>query len=276
MDRFGVRDAWELGKFFSILKEHDGRQERFDGPRSRPPKTLHETLNYRPSIMAERIKYVRLIFTWFTSESISAGQIASRLNDLGVSPVFAPLWRQGIVKYLLANPLYVGDPAYNKRSDSRFMEFREGHVKAASRKTYRKHGESDQIRPEKPEFAAMVDPEVFEKAQAKLAAIKTREYRAAKPACLWLKEFVVCAKCGKPMKAQPGNQRNGLSPGYLCSEYGRWGTRAPSGCACFRVEHDLLESLVLDYLTQTAPQIKNQVSVGRALRPPFRQGEAPA
>jgi hypothetical protein len=31
---------------------------------------------------------------------------------------------------------------------------------------------------------------------------------------------------------------------------------ALSGCGHFRVEHDLLESLVLDYLTQTAPQIK--------------------
>jgi len=29
-----------------------------------------------------------------------------------------------------------------------------------------------------------------------------------------------------------------------------------SGCGHFRVEHELLESLVLDYLTQTAPQVK--------------------
>ena len=40
----------------------DGRQERFDGPRNRPPKALHETLKHRPSIVKERVKYLKLIF----------------------------------------------------------------------------------------------------------------------------------------------------------------------------------------------------------------------
>jgi hypothetical protein len=102
----------------------------------------------------------------------------------------------------------------------------------------------------------MVAPEIFDKAQAKLAVTKTRAYRAPKTASLWLRGFVVCAKCGKPMRGLSGNPGNGLQPGYVCAEYGRWGTRAPSGCGHFRVEHELLESLVLDYLTQTAPQIK--------------------
>ena len=35
----------------------DGRQERFDGPRNRPPKALNEVLKYRPSIVEERVKY---------------------------------------------------------------------------------------------------------------------------------------------------------------------------------------------------------------------------
>ena len=126
----------------------DGRRERFDGKRNRPPKALHETLKYRPSIIDERVKYVRLIFKWYTTESITAGQIATRLNDLGVSPVFGPLWHQGVVKYLLANPVYVGRPTYNKQSNSRFMEFSDGQVKTAERKPSRKHAESDQIRPE--------------------------------------------------------------------------------------------------------------------------------
>ncbi len=112
----------------------DGRRERFDGKRNRPPKALHETLKYRPSIVAERVKYVKLIITWYTTESISAGQIANRLNDLGVSPVFGPLWHQGVVKHLLSNPIYVGKPTYNKQSNSRFMEFSNGQVKTAERK----------------------------------------------------------------------------------------------------------------------------------------------
>ena len=203
----------------------DGREERFDGKKNRPPKALHETLKYRPSLIAERIKYVLLIFKWFITEAITAGQIASRLNDLGVSPVFGPLWHQGVVKYLLANPIYVGRPTYNKQSNGRFMEFSNGQVRAADRKSARKHHESDHIRPDGDEFAPMVDPETFDRAQAKLVAAKSRAYRAPRTAFLWLRGFVVCAKCGKPMRGLSGNAHNGLQPGYICAEYGRWGKR---------------------------------------------------
>ena len=235
----------------------DGRRERFDGKGNLPPKALHETLKYRPSIVAERIKYVILIYKWFTTESISAGQIAARLNDLGVSPVYGPLWHQGVVKYILANQVYTGHPVYNKQSNSRFMEFVDGQVKTADRsKPARKRAKSDQVRPEQPEFPAIVEPEVFDQAQAKLTATKTLAHRAPKTAHLWLKGFVICAKCNKPMRAQSGNERNGLAPSYICAGYGRWGTRNPTGCGHFRVEHDEVESLVLDYLVDVAPQLK--------------------
>ena len=188
-------------------------------------RRLHETLKYRPSIIAERLKYVVLIFTWYVTESISPGKIAARLNDLGVSPVFGPLWHQGVVKYLLSNPVYVGHPTYNKASGSRFMEFCGGQVKAVNGKKTRTRDQSDQIRPDALEFAAIIDPEVFDKAQAKLAAIKTRAYRAPRTASLWLKGFVYCATCGKPMRGNNGTAGNGQEPGYLCTEYGRWGKR---------------------------------------------------
>jgi hypothetical protein len=97
-----------------------------------------------------------------------AGQIAARLNDLGVSPVYGPLWHQGVVKCLLSNIIYTGYPVYNKASNSRFMEFVDGQVKTADRsKPARKRAESDQVRPDEPEFPAIVEPEVFDQAQAK-------------------------------------------------------------------------------------------------------------
>jgi len=216
-----------------------------------PPKALHETLKYRPSIVAERVKYVKLVFKWFTTESISAGQIASRLNDLGVSTVYGPLWHQSVIKHMLANPVYIGRPTYNKESAGRFMEFSDGQVRAVDRKTRRRH-KADQISPDEDEFPPVIAPEVFKKAQTKLAATKKRAYRAPKNAHLWLKGFLVCSRCGKPMRAQSGNKRNGLAPGYICAEYGRWGSRAPSGCGHFRVEHDMIEAVVLEYLADVA------------------------
>ncbi|MBN2022972.1 MAG: recombinase family protein [Pirellulales bacterium] len=237
----------------------EGRRERFDGKRNVPPKALHETLKYRPSIVAERIKYVKRIFKWFTTESISAGQIAVRLNDLGVSTVYGPLWHQNTIKHLLTNPVYLGRPTYNKESGGRFMEFSNGQVRTAARKTDRPRDKADQIAPDKEEFPPVVAPEVFEKARAKLAATKKRVYRAPKNAHLWLKGLLVCSRCGKPMRAQSGNERNGLAPGYICAEYGRWGSRAPHGCGHFRVEHDLVETLVRDYLAEVVPQLQTFV-----------------
>jgi len=234
----------------------DGRQERFDGKRNRPPKALHETLRYRPSIIAERVKYVKLIFKWWVTEAISAGQIAARLNELGISPVFGPLWHSAVIKYLLSNRVYIGKPTYNKASTSRFAEFSGGRVTEAKRGVSRQHAEADQIEPEKDEFKPMVPVEMFEQAQAKLAATKTREYAAPKTASLWLRGLVICAQCGKPMIGQAGSPKNGLEPGYLCAEYGRWGTKAPTGCGHFRVEHVHLEAAVLDYLVEEAPQVK--------------------
>jgi hypothetical protein len=225
----------------------DGRQERFDGKKNRPPKALHETLKYRPSIIAERIKYVILIFQWFTTEAISPGQIATRLNDLGVSPVYGPLWHRSMVKYLLTNGVYRGRPIFNKASSSRFMEYVDGQVKTANRtKVSRKRDESDQIRSEEQEFPPIIDGEVFGKAQAKLAAAKKRTYRAPNTVQMWLKGYVYCATCLKSMRISQTH--------YLCSSYCRHGTR--SGCGHFRVEHDVVEKLVLDYLTETAPQLK--------------------
>ena len=74
----------------------------------------------------------------------------------------------------------------------------------------------------------------------------------------------MCGQCGKPMWGLWGNGRNSLAPGYICSQYRRWGKRAPSGCGHFFVEHDLLESLVLDYLTQAAPQVKQLLDAATA------------
>lgn len=149
--------------------------------------------------------------------------------------MFSPLWHQNVVKYLLANPVYVGRPTYNRQSNSRFMEFAGGQVKAAERKPARKRAQDDQIRPERSEFKPMIDPEVFDKAQAKLAGTKERAYKTPKTASLWLRGFVVCAKCGKPMRGLSGNPGNGLHPGCLCAEYGRWGKRAPFGRSPFPV-----------------------------------------
>ena len=148
---------------------------------------------------------------------------------------------------VLGNTIYLGRPTYNKASNSRFMEFVDGQVKTANRsKLYRKRSEADQIRSEEQEFSPIIDEAVFDKAQAKLAAAKKRTYRTPNNAQMWLKGLVVCGKCGKPMRIAQAH--------YVCSNYSRFGAR--SGCGHFSVEHELVETLVLDYLTIAKPKVK--------------------
>jgi hypothetical protein len=95
------------------------------------------------------------------------------------------------------------------------MEFVDGQVKTANRaEPSRKRTEADQIQSEE-QFTPIIEQEVFDKAQAKLAAAKKRAYRTPNTVHLWLKGFVVCGKCGKPMRIH--------SDGYLCANYARWG-----------------------------------------------------
>ena len=149
-------------------------------------------------------------------------------------------------------PICTGHPHYNKASTGRFVEFSSGQVKTAEKGVSRRHADADQIKPDSDEFKPMVPVEMFEQAQLKLAATKTREYAAPKTASLWLRGLVICAQFGKPMRGRSGTPTNRLKSGYVCSEYSRWATKAPSGCGHFQVEHELLESAVLDYLVEAA------------------------
>ena len=115
------KEKWRVvyeGHNRRLKVDSDGRTERFDGKRNRPPKELNDVLRLRPSIIAERVKYAKLIFLWFALENIAPGQIAARLNDLGVSPIFGPLWHRSIIRYMLANPAYLDHSPWNKASNS--------------------------------------------------------------------------------------------------------------------------------------------------------------
>jgi hypothetical protein len=160
----------------------DGRTERFDGKRNRPPKELNDVPRLRPSIIAERVKHARLIFVWFAIENIAPGQIAARLNDRGVSPLFGPLWHCSLIRGMLANPAYFGYPTWNKASNRRFVKFCGGQIKSVNgQKTGRKRAEADHFRPDEPEYKPLTDQETWDKVQNKLAVLGEK-YRAPKQA----------------------------------------------------------------------------------------------
>jgi DNA invertase Pin-like site-specific DNA recombinase len=250
----GHHDRWKVYP--------DGRRERFKGKDNAPAKDPSDTLRYRPSLEKDRVHVVRSIFKWYATESISPRQVADRLNEMGVSPIFGEAWHKIAVRNLLQNPIYIGRPTWNKRAGSRFYEFVEGQMREVVRvggkiKMARPRQASDFIAPDKPEFRPLISDRFWNRVQEKIRAARTgKKKRVGRTAELWLKPFLTCGRCDKPMRASGGVSNGRLWPSYFCGTYGTYGVNNPSGCHCHRVRHEVLERIVAVYLEEAAPQVQ--------------------
>ncbi len=244
----------------------DGSRERFTGKNNTPQKDAHDTMRIRPSIEHERVEWIKKIFEWYATEAISPGQIADRLNSLLVNPIFAKNWYKVLVSGILKNPAYIGLPTYNKHGGSRFYEFIGGKIQEVQRnaKMGRKRNQEDFVQPSSPEYPPIVPQETWNTVQRKLIKTSTKPHNAPNVAELWLRSFLVCGHCGAPMRASIGKYKDTTYPSYFCGTYGTYGKNNPTGCHCHRVKHDTLERIVLDYLEQTAPKIRELLKASQA------------
>jgi DNA invertase Pin-like site-specific DNA recombinase len=233
------------------------KQERFTGRNNFPAKDPTDTLRYRPTVEAERVKIVRQVFKWYAEESISPSRIATRLNELKIDPVFGAAWNKQKIKQLLRNPAYVGRPAWNKRGGSRFVEYVNGQVKKVEALKGRivlgrSRKPADFVQAVGSEYKPIIDPKVFDLVQRKLAASATaHDNPSRKPprtASFWLRGLVTCAHCGKPMRAWNSPGRGAGYRSYFCGTYGTFGKTNPTGCRSNRVKAEVLEAIVADYL----------------------------
>jgi hypothetical protein len=170
---------------------------------------------------------------------------------------------------MLRNPAYIGRPTWNKRGGSRFVEYVRGQIRELPRigaaKTGRKREAADMIALDKPQFAPIVDLKTWETVQAKSQrGSHGRRGRSNQTAELWLRPFLVCGHCMKPMRATRGVDKQRTWPSYFCGTYGTFGSDNPTGCHCHRVKHDRIEALVTDYIAKTKPQVSQLLSAVRA------------
>src|SRR5581483_6038788 len=115
------------------------------------------------------------------------------------------------------------------------------------------HEKQDWITPEEPIFPPIVDPEVFDKVQAKIAALPVKK-RSPKSAKMWLAGLIHCANCGRAMCGKK-DTRSG-KPLYICSTYvNARGPRKNCGCTCNIVHHDLIEEKLRAYLADAGVQL---------------------
>jgi DNA invertase Pin-like site-specific DNA recombinase len=253
---FNGHEKWRVewvGHFERWKIYPDGNREAFNGKDNFPAKDANDTLRYRPG-NSERLEVVRNIFHWYATEDVSPGQIATRLNKLGITTTVGDIWNKQIVRQLLLNPVYIGLPAWNKRGGSRFKEWVGGKIQDVTGKAGRTRQPEDYVQPEKPEFEPIIDLETWYAVQAKIVANKQGKKRSPQVSGLWLKGFLVCGKCNKPMHAC-GPQPRMEYGSYICGTYGTYGKDNPTGCRCHRVKHSILEALVQQYLEEVAPKI---------------------
>ncbi len=262
------KEKWRtlyVGHFDRWKVYPNGERERFKGKDNAPSKDPSDKLYLRPSIETRRLDVAREVFRWYATEAISAQQIAARLNQAKVDPVFGEHWDKMKIKQLLRNPIYIGLPTWNKRGGSRFVEYVAGDVRAVAKingavKLGRHRDATDYCQPDKPAFKPIIDAKTWKRVQEKLLEASDEQRgipkRAAKTDELWLKPFLVCGHCGRGMRATRGEspKYNKSWPSYFCGTYGTYGKDNPTGCHCHRIKHDFIEGLILDYVRETCPK----------------------
>ncbi|QDV84560.1 recombinase family protein [Stieleria magnilauensis] len=231
----------------------DGRKEQFNGRGNMPASDPTDELRFRPGC-EKRLGVIRQIFGWYATEDISPHKIATRLNDAGIVNAYNNNWNKVGVRSLLANPVYVGLPAWNKRGRPRFKEYVNGQIQDVTDKKTRRRDPSEFVQPDSVEFEPIVTGDVWDKVQEKLSASSQKAKRPSQVANLWLKRFLVCGGCGKPMVACAPQGRTTYGS-YICGNYNTFGKENPTGCRCHRVKHSVLEALVEKYLEEVDPQL---------------------
>lgn len=250
------KEKWRVvyeGHYQRVKITPDGMRVQYDGKDNFPVREHGETLRLVPSIITQRIETVRNIFKWYATEAISLRGICTRLNEMGIDPVFGKGWYSSKLRPLLENPVYVdGVASWNKVGHGRFLEFVDGGLQKVERskgrvKAGRVRDSSDHITSDTP-GEGLISQETWDLVQAKLKGIITPP-KAPKNPQLWLAGFLYCAHCGKPMHAWHSKKEKACS--YTCGSYRLMGKSNPYGCRLHRTQQKVIERLIDRYLAET-------------------------
>lgn len=236
----------------------DGRQERYDGNRNLPRTEKGQRYELRPSLDKAKLAIVREVYALFDGQSIALNRLARRLNDLGIQHHYGKPWEAHHVRALLSNPLYVGKMSWSKLGSSRFYErAADGGLRAVEAKGFRRRPATDWvISPQL--FSPVVDEELFDRVQKKLAAAKGAT-KAPRSADLWLAGLVFCGHCGRRMRAH--NMRG--CKRYICSTHTKIASTGSSTCNTNSISHQQLEGCVREHLEKRGHELSAVLKAAR-------------
>ncbi len=175
----------------------------------------------RVAVNEEEAVVVQKIFLWFATEDIGIRGIAERLNAAGIpTKKRRGWWHRQVIRQILANPVYKGEWIY--RSGGR-----------------RGGGEEPREKVVIP-VPPLVSPEVWEKAQEKLAHIRRLWAGKGKRSYL-LSGLLTCGDCGLPMAGVFASFWGERKRRYTCAR----SRPGPRGCRPAKfVAAEVLEEIV--------------------------------
>ncbi|MBX3387410.1 MAG: recombinase family protein [Phycisphaeraceae bacterium] len=183
---------------------------------------------------AERVETVRVIFR-LCVEGVGLKGIADELNRRGVMSPRGKLWQHTTVRAIILNPVYRGDLVWNRRTESKFYEVRQGRadrVKGRECSGRVKHTDKDDWIVRENAVPPIVDRAIWDKAQAAAMDRASKCSGAGKQEGRWLLSGVMrCACCGQPywgLVKRKGRGCKGLGKEvrtgyYVCAGHSRMG-----------------------------------------------------
>ena len=142
----------------------------------------------------ENADNVKLIFNWYVNEQLSYGQIADKLNEMGVKTALNGMWRKDAISTITRNRHYIGQVVYNRRQKVVTVE----NGKKRNRRLYMPEDEWIIAEGKHP---AIVDREIFDKAQAMID--NHPRFGHDRQLTNMYAGILVCSKCGKAMLRHP-------------------------------------------------------------------------
>src|SRR4051794_8582848 len=161
-------------------------------------------------IFEPEAELVRAIFAAYVDDGDSIRQIAHDLHDRGVpSPTGKPAWGTSTVTRLLHNEAYIGRVYYNRRETIKGAPSSRGARRTKT--TYRDRPREDWITIPVP---AIVDPDLFDRAQRVGRAHAKWNPRGAEPGAWLLRGLIECGHCHVGCNCHKMRGRNGTFHRY--------------------------------------------------------------
>lgn len=156
------------------------------------------------AVNQQEAETVRLIFDLYTNQQLGADAIATRLNELGISPRKNPYWTGSTIRDIVRNPVYIGKIRWNWRKTVR--KYEKGEII-----TCRPKSDSQTWIVVQGRHEPIINEEMFAKAQER--HIKNPRLHKTEKLVNPFAGVLKC-ECGKTMVYQP--QRKGIQPRIHC------------------------------------------------------------